>query len=63
MKNSKQLDLYGDYLISAFNPTTETELSLLLDDKVSHEQIQRFLAGEVQPEQTSAASKAAAKWR
>jgi hypothetical protein len=51
MKNGKLLDLYSDYLISAFGQTTATGLSSLLDGEVSHDQIQRFLASE---EQTSA---------
>ena len=48
MKNSKLLDLYSDYLISAFGQTTATGLSSLLDGEVSHDQVQRFLAGEAQ---------------
>jgi hypothetical protein len=51
MKNGKLLDLYSDYLISAFGQTTATGLSSLLNGEVSHDQIQRFLASE---EQTSA---------
>ena len=51
MKNGKLLDLYSDYLISAFGQTTAIGLSSLLDGEVSHDQIQRSLAGE---EQTSA---------
>ena len=50
MKNGKLLDLYSDYLISAFGQTTATGLSSLLDGEVSHDQLQRSLAGE---EQTS----------
>jgi hypothetical protein len=46
MKNGKLLDLYSDYLISAFGQTTATGLSSLLDGEVSHDQIQRFLASE-----------------
>jgi hypothetical protein len=46
MKNRKLLDLYSDYLISAFGQTTATGLSLLLNSKVSHAQLQRFLASE-----------------
>ncbi len=45
MKNSNLLDLYSDYLISAFGQTTGTGLSALLDGEVSHDQVQRFLAG------------------
>jgi hypothetical protein len=38
------LDLYTDYLISSFGQTTATGLSQLLDGKVSHDQVTRFLA-------------------
>jgi DDE superfamily endonuclease len=48
MKNGKLLDLYSDYLISAFGQTTATGLSLLLDGEISHDQVQRSLAGEAQ---------------
>ncbi len=51
MKNSKLLDLYSDYLISAFGQTTATGLSSLLNGEISHDQVQRSLAGE---QQTSA---------
>jgi len=51
MKNGKLLDLYSDYLISAFGQTTATGLSSLSDGEVRHDQIHRFLASE---EQTSA---------
>lgn len=51
MKNSKLLDLYSDYLISAFGQTTATGLSSLLNGEISHDQVQRSLASE---EQTSA---------
>jgi len=46
MKNSKLLDLYSDYLISAFGQTTATGLSSLLKGEISHDQLQRSLAGE-----------------
>lgn len=45
------LDLYTDYLISSFGPTTATGLARLLDEQVSHDQVTRFLAS---PEKTSA---------
>lgn len=45
------LDLYTDYLISSFGPTTATGLSRLLDGEVSHDQVTRFLAS---PPKTSA---------
>jgi hypothetical protein len=48
MKNGKLLDLYSDYLISAFGQTTATGLSSLLDGEISHDQMQRSLAGEEQ---------------
>jgi hypothetical protein len=51
MKKDKLLDLYSDYLISAFGQTTATGLSSLLNGEISHDQVQRSLAGE---EQTSA---------
>jgi hypothetical protein len=51
MKNGKLLDLYSDYLISAFGQTTATGLSALLNGEISHDQVQRSLAGV---EQTSA---------
>ncbi|MCS6908987.1 MAG: hypothetical protein NZM11_00220 [Anaerolineales bacterium] len=51
MKNSKLFDLYSDYLINAFGQTTATGLSSLLGGEVSHDQIQRMLAGR---ERTSA---------
>ena len=46
MKNNNLLDLYSDYLISAFGQTTATGLASLLDDEVSHDQVQRSLASE-----------------
>ena len=48
MKNGKLLDLYSDYLISAFGQTSATGLSALLDGEISHDQTQRWLAGEKQ---------------
>lgn len=38
------LDLYTDYLISSFGQVTATGLSQLLDGKVSHDQVTRFLS-------------------
>ncbi|MBV9851402.1 MAG: transposase [Armatimonadetes bacterium] len=40
------LDLYADYLISSFGPTTATGLSGLLGGGLSHDKITRFLAGQ-----------------
>lgn len=48
MKNSKLLDLYSDYLISAFGQTTATGLSSVLNGEISHDQVQRSLASEAQ---------------
>jgi hypothetical protein len=45
------LDLYTDYLISSFGPTTATGLARLLGGEVSHDQVTRFLASA---EKTSA---------
>src|SRR5437016_3162450 len=44
MTNKELLDLYTDYLISCFGPTTGTGLSTLLGGSVSHDRIQRFLS-------------------
>ena len=38
------LDLYADYLISSFGPTTATGLSRLLQTHLSHDKITRFLS-------------------
>ena len=51
MTNDELLDLYSDYLLSAFGPATATGLSALLEGCVSHDQVQRFLA---LPQRTSA---------
>jgi hypothetical protein len=48
MANGKLLDLYSDYLISAFGQTTATGLSALLNGEISHDSVQRYLAGERQ---------------
>lgn len=45
MTNKELLDLYSDYLISAFGQTTATGLSTLVGN-ISHDRIQRFLASE-----------------
>ncbi len=45
------LDLYADYLISSFGPTTATGLSRLLGAGLSHDRITRFLAGEAMTSQ------------
>src|SRR5574341_2584324 len=46
MTNDELLDLYSDYLISAFGQTTGTGLAALLGGSVSHDQIQRLLGKE-----------------
>lgn len=38
------LEIYSDYLISSFGQTSTTVLSKLLDGKISHDQLTRFLA-------------------
>lgn len=43
----KLLDLYSDYLLSSFGPTTATGLAKMLEGRVSHDQITRMLAEEV----------------
>jgi hypothetical protein len=43
MTNQELLDLYSDYLISAFGQTTGTGLSALLGGQISHDRIQRLL--------------------
>jgi hypothetical protein len=40
------LELYSDYLLSSFGPTTATGLSALLAGEVSHDQVTRFLSGD-----------------
>src|SRR6476646_12041173 len=45
MTDNELLDLYSDYLISAFGQTTATGLATLLDGQVSHDRVQRLLAG------------------
>ena len=40
------LELYTDYLLSAFGHTTATGLSAMTDGAVSHDKITRFLAGK-----------------
>ncbi len=46
MTDKELLDIYSDYLISAFGPTTATGLAAILDGQLSHDRIQRFLASE-----------------
>jgi hypothetical protein len=49
--NKPLLDLYTDYLISSFGPTTATGLSRLVNGEVYHDQVTRFLTS---PPKTSA---------
>lgn len=44
MNKQELLDLYTDYLISSFGPTTGTGLARLMDGAISHDRIQRLLA-------------------
>jgi hypothetical protein len=46
------LELYSDYLLSSFGSTTATGLSRLVDETISHDQITRFLSGEVYDSKT-----------
>lgn len=41
------LDLYSDYLLCSTGQTTATGLSSLVDGSLSHDQVSRFLTGEV----------------
>jgi hypothetical protein len=47
MNRQELLDIYSDYLLSAFGQTTATGLSSVLNGSVSHDQITRFLGSEV----------------
>ena len=44
MNDYELLDLYTDYLVSAFSLVTSTGLSELLDKTVSHDKISRMLS-------------------
>lgn len=46
------LDLYSDYLLSSFGPTTATGLSALLEGQISHDQVTRFLSQETYTSKT-----------
>ncbi len=48
MNKQEVLDIYSDYLLSSFGPTTATGLSRLLGGALSHDEITRLLAGAVQ---------------
>lgn len=43
MSDKSLFDLYTDYLIAQMGPATATDMSRLLDQSVSHDQISRFL--------------------
>ena len=47
MNKQELLDIYSDYLLSALGQTTATGLSSVLNGRVSHDQITRFLGGEL----------------
>jgi hypothetical protein len=47
MNKAQLLDIYSDYLLSAFGQTTATGLSSVVNGSVSHDQVTRFLSGEV----------------
>jgi hypothetical protein len=47
MTKKELLDIYCDYLVSAFGPTTGTGLAELLKGSISRDQVQRFLSGPV----------------
>lgn len=48
MNNQELLDIYSDYLLSSFGPTTATGLARLVGGSLSHDEITRLLAGEMQ---------------
>jgi len=50
--DNKLLELYSDYLLSSFGATTATGLSALVEGSISHDQVTRFLSGEVYDSKT-----------
>ena len=48
MNKQELFDIYSDYLLSSFGPTTATGLARLLGGSLSHDEITRMLGGEVQ---------------
>lgn len=50
--DKKLLELYSDYLLSSFGATTATGLSSLVEGSISHDQVTRFLSGEVYDSKT-----------
>ena len=51
MPNDELLDLYSDYLISAFGQTTATGLAAVLNGQISHDRVQRWLASPARTSQ------------
>lgn len=48
MNKQELFDIYSDYLLSSFGPTTATGLARLVGGSVSHDEFTRMLAGAVQ---------------
>ena len=44
--NREMIELYSDYLLASYGPTSATGLSKLLEGDLSHDQITRFLRQE-----------------
>lgn len=44
--NKQHLELYTDYLLSSFGHTTATGLSRMIEGRIGHDQITRFLSAE-----------------
>ena len=42
--DKKLLELYSDYLLCSFGATTATGLSALLEGRISHDRVTRFLS-------------------
>ena len=42
--DKKLLELYSDYLLCSFGATTATGLSALLEGRLSHDRVTRFLS-------------------
>ena len=51
MPNDELLDLYSDYLISAFGQTTATGLAAVLNGQISHDRVQGWLASPARTSQ------------
>jgi len=48
MNTSEIQDIYSDYLLSSMSYTTATGLARMVNGALSHDQVSRFLAGELQ---------------